>query len=104
MNGITSPIGMPTTLRGTTFLEGGEQSYFLLACMDRDEAYALPLQVVQANMENLNTTRRQDGKSYCHIALNLGGDGALVWNISKVGKKVSLQQFAVPITASKARG
>ena len=30
------------------FLRGGEQSYFMLVCMDRQQAYAIPLNVVQA--------------------------------------------------------
>lgn len=81
------------------FLESGEQSYFLLACMDRNEAYAIPLNVVQANLENLNTTVRPDGKTYWHVALGFGPDGELVWNLSKVGKKIPLSQYAVPLKA-----
>jgi hypothetical protein len=85
------------------FLEGGNQSYFLLACMDRDEVYALPLEVVHANLENLNTTVRPDGRSYCHIALSLAEDGNLVWNLSKVGKKIPLDPFAVPLNPPTGR-
>lgn len=79
------------------FLQGGRQSYFLLACMDRDEVYAIPLEVVRANLQNLNTTVRPDGRSYWHIALSLGEDGKVVWNLSRVGKKIPLDEFAVPL-------
>ena len=78
------------------FLEDCERSCYLLACMDRDEAYAIPFSVLRANLKNLNTTTR-NGISYSHVMLARGRRGALVWDLSKVQKKIPLSEYAVSL-------
>ena len=78
------------------FMGGGEQGYFILGCMDLDEAYAIPLELINEYRDCLNATDR-DGKIYWHIALNLDG-GTLSWNLSKIGKKIDLKAFAFSLT------
>ena len=85
------------------FLQDGTESYFLLACMDRDEAYAIPLKVVHENLDNLHTTVRPDGRSYYHIKLSLNQEGMLEWNMAKAAKKLPLDGFSIPLISHRAR-
>lgn len=75
------------------FLAEGEDSFFVLSCMDRDEAFAVPYSVIAQNKQNLNVTDRGD-KSYWHIALTTLDDGHLAMNLSRIGTKLSLQSYA----------
>jgi hypothetical protein len=74
------------------FMKGASDSYFVLACMDRNEAFAIPYAVVQANLDNLNISVRKDGKHYWHITL-LEDKGVIKWNLTKVGKRVDLTPY-----------
>ena len=74
------------------FLAEGEDSFFILACMDQNEAYAVPHSWITANKKNLNVTEKGE-KSYWHIALTLDRR-LLAINLSRIGKKVPLQPFA----------
>ena len=56
------------------FLAEGEESYFVLSCMDRDEGYAIPYSWLAANKANLNTTDRGE-KSYWHLPVTTLGSG-----------------------------
>ena len=52
------------------YLADAERSFLLLGCMDREDGYAIPRQVLQPLLEALNTTVRADtGKSHWHIHL-----------------------------------
>src|SRR5664279_1958345 len=75
------------------FLAEGEDSFFVLSCMDRDEAYAVPYSVIAQNKKNLNMTERGD-RSYWHVALTTLDDGSLAINLSRIGIKVPLQASA----------
>ena len=48
------------------FIRSMGTGYFVLGCMDRNEAYALPLAFVEQNLEPLNTTEKGD-KKYWHV-------------------------------------
>jgi hypothetical protein len=74
------------------FLAGGKESYLILSCMDREDAYALPYKWIDENKKNLSMTHKGD-RSYWHIALTLLGDNDLALNFSKVGTKASLEPF-----------
>jgi hypothetical protein len=75
------------------FLSGGTESFLLLSCMDRNEAYAVPYPWLVENKDNLNVTERGD-RSYWHIALTTLPDGGLAVNVSRKGIKVPLKPFA----------
>jgi len=75
------------------FLAEGKEGYFVLSCMDRNEAYAVPYSVVDENKKNLNMTDRGD-RSYWHVALTTLEDGSLAINLSRIGMKFSLKPFA----------
>lgn len=84
------------------FLTEGREGYFVLSCMDRDEAYAVPYSVIDQHKKNLNVTDRGD-KSYWHVALTTLDDGGLAINLSRVGSKLSLQPFAFSWHGSQQR-
>lgn len=75
------------------FLAEGKDSYFVLSCMDRDEAYAVPHSALEKHKKNLSKTDRGD-KSYWHVVLTTLEDGSLAINLSRIGTKVSLKPFA----------
>lgn len=75
-----------------TFLGDGSEGYFILACMDRSEAYALPYTWLSANKDSLNITDRGD-KSYWHVPVTTLANGDLAINLSKVGKKLALKSY-----------
>ena len=85
------------------FLAEGKDSYFVLSCMDRNEAYAVPYSVLEKHKKNLNVTDRGD-KSYWHVVLTTVDDGSLAINLSRIGKKLVLKPFAINWSAaSKTR-
>ena len=81
------------------FLKEGKDSYFILSCMDLKEAYAIPYKFLKSNLENLNVSKRDNGKYYWHISLIKLETGSLAWNLSKVSKKIDLTPFTILIKA-----
>lgn len=75
------------------FLSEGKDGYFVLSCMDRTEAYAVPYSVLDKHKKSLNMTDRGD-RSYWHVALTTMEDGSLAINLSRIGKKLALKPFA----------
>jgi hypothetical protein len=63
------------------FLRGGKESFFLLGCMDREEAYAIPLRLLEDQLVNLNQTIAGE-KYYWHIYLRIDGNG-MNWKMLK---------------------
>jgi hypothetical protein len=74
------------------FLAEGEESYFILSCMDRDEAFAVPYTWIRDNKNNLNMTARGQ-KSYWHVALTTVDGARLAINVSKAGGKFALEPY-----------
>jgi len=81
------------------FLSEGKDAYFILSCMDRAEAYAVPFSVLDKNKKSLNMTDRGD-RSYWHVALTTMEDGCLAINLSRIGKKLALKPFAFGLSAA----
>lgn len=77
------------------FMEQHEKGYFILGCMDRNEAFCIPFDVVSENIENLNTSNKDD-KKYWHIKLSVDGDN-VKWMITKIGKKIDLSPYALKL-------
>jgi hypothetical protein len=74
------------------FLAEGEESYFILSCMDREEAFAVHFSWLLNCKKDFNITER-DGRSYWHVALSSMGAGKLGINLSKKGSKASLEEY-----------
>jgi hypothetical protein len=75
-----------------SFLAEGQDSYFVLCCMDRNEAFAIPFAWVQANRKNLNMTEKGD-RSYWHVAITSLEDKNLAINMSRIGVKTPLAPY-----------
>jgi hypothetical protein len=75
------------------FLREGKDSYLILSCMDRDDAFAIPYSWISANTANLNKTERGERNSYWHIALATLDNGNLAINPSRLGKKIDLKPY-----------
>jgi hypothetical protein len=63
----------------------------VLGCMDKKEAFAIPLTELRHILPNLNQTIKPD-KTYWHIALTTD-DGSIKLNLSKVGQLMDLTSY-----------
>lgn len=77
------------------FLAPAKKGFFVLGCMDRDEAYAISQPKMAEVLPDLHTTVTKDGKAYWHIHLKEGRSG-LEMVLPKTGKTLELKQFAIP--------
>ena len=75
------------------FLSEGEESYLILACMDRDEGFAIPYQTLSSVLPKLNQTKKENGRDYWHIALTNLGKSGLAINLTKVGEQLQLAEY-----------
>jgi hypothetical protein len=73
-------------------LAEGKESFLILSCMDRDEAFAVPFSWLHQNKKNLNMTDRGE-RSYWHIPVTTLENGRLAINMSKVGAKAALNPY-----------
>jgi hypothetical protein len=78
-------------------LSAAKNGFLVLGCMDRDEAYAIPLNVVEAFLPKLNSTARRGRPPYWHIVLVDTDGGGLALYSSKEGEQLDLSQFRVPL-------
>jgi hypothetical protein len=74
------------------FLAEAEEGFFVLSCMDRNEAFAVPYSWLVANKRNLNMTENGD-RSYWHIPVTTLDNGSLAINTSKIGSKTPLGPY-----------
>jgi hypothetical protein len=79
------------------FLQSVSEGFFILGCMDRNEAYVLPRTFIEENLEALNVTEKGD-KKYWHVALTMD-KGSLALNLSRIGKKISLAPYALNVSS-----
>jgi hypothetical protein len=77
------------------FLSEGERGVFILGCVDRDVAYALPRAFMQNVLHDLYTTQMKDtAKMYWHIHLEEGPAEELFFLVGKAGQKVPISAYA----------
>lgn len=84
--------------RWDEFLAEGKQSYFVLSCMDRDEAFAIPFSIVKEHLPNLHTTNLEDGRYYWHIRLHDEGS-SLSLSLPKQKRSLSLTEYAIKLVS-----
>ncbi len=78
------------------FLQDGTDSYFVLGCMDLDVAFAIPLKIIAANLDGLNTTTTSK-KTYWHIHLAETDAGGYAILLPHYGRQLSLDEFQISI-------
>jgi hypothetical protein len=82
------------------FLDGGEHSFFVLGCMDLNEAFAIPLDAIRSILPDLHQTVREAG-AYWHIHLT-DQDGELAILRPGHSEGLALRPFRFAIGASEA--
>jgi hypothetical protein len=78
------------------FLGAAETGLFVLGCIGRPDAYAIPRAWMQARLSNLNTTSRSDGKVYYHIHIRPELDGTMTLRLTN-GHSDSLDSFKLSL-------
>jgi hypothetical protein len=80
-----------------TFLGEGDKGFYVLGCVGRGEAFALPFDWIHSRLDALYTTER-DSKMYWHIHLDEGQNGDILFRLFKLDQKISVLPFRVPLT------
>jgi hypothetical protein len=75
------------------FLGEVEKSYFILGCMDLEVAFAIPVEILRAHLEELNITSRVDGTLYWHIKILEQQPKSYTLQMPKSGNHLSLSQY-----------
>lgn len=84
------------------FLKEGEESYLLLACMDLDDAFALPYKWITTQKQFLNMTER-GVRSFWHIHFATLDDGALAINLHKKKEKVPVVKYRYSLSGKTVK-
>jgi hypothetical protein len=80
------------------FLDEGEEGFFVLGCVDRSVAYALPKVFIRDVLNDLYTTKTKDtGKMYWHIHLEEGPGDEMYFLAGKAGRKLPISTYAFAI-------
>jgi hypothetical protein len=78
------------------FLKEGDESFFVLGCMDLSIAFAVPHQVLQDVLPNLNTTQTDRGK-YWHIHIVQEEDGSYAMLVPKASNNLKISQYEIDL-------
>ena len=78
------------------FLEEAKESFFLLACMDLNIAFAIPVRIIRDRLSELNTTPN-NGKPYYHIKIIEATGGKYALQMPKSGNHLDLKKYGFPI-------
>jgi len=78
------------------FLKEGQQGFYVLGCVGRNEAFAIPYEWMHARVECFYVTEREDDKHW-HIYLYPTDDGGMVMRL-KTGKNEALDGFKLVLS------
>ncbi len=76
------------------FLGEGNMGFYVLGCVGKDEAYAIPYSWIHSKLDTLYTTVRGE-KMYWHIHLDEDSQGEMLFRLFKADQKVSVLPFRV---------
>jgi hypothetical protein len=79
------------------FLREGTDSYLVLACMDRHEAFALSRSALDRYKDDFGLTERPDGARYWHIEL-YEVRGELALQLHRVGTRVPITEYRFEVS------
>ena len=79
------------------FLGEGARSFFVLGCMDRGEAFAIPISAIKSVLPLLNTTTAKDGGTFWHIHLADRPTGMELL-VPKRSDNLAIQQFSLTVS------
>ncbi len=73
------------------FLKEGSTGLFVLGCVGRNEAFAIPFEWIHSRLDRLNITERESGSHY-HIQLFPGASGRLALRLNN-GQNDNIEKF-----------
>jgi hypothetical protein len=76
------------------FLNEGQNGFYILGCIGRCEAYALPFHWIHAKKGDLYRSENED-KGYCHVFLYSTEKGMALW--LKDGGLIPVDEFRIPV-------
>jgi hypothetical protein len=82
--------------RWHAFLKEGSRAFYVLGCLDRAEAYVLPLDFINDLLPNLHKTENES-RMYWHILVEELASGKLALQDLKHGRKEEISQFRMQI-------
>jgi hypothetical protein len=75
-------------------LAEGKKGFFVLGCVDRSVAYALPRAFMVDVLDKLYTTQlKVTEKMYWHVHLEEGAGGEMYFLVGKAGQRVSISKY-----------
>lgn len=77
------------------FLTEGTTGLFVLGCVGRNKAYAIPLVWIHSRLDRLNVTERYGGRHY-HIHLHPDSAGKLLMRLNN-GQNENIDSFELPL-------
>lgn len=82
--------------RWNDFLLEAEFSYFILGCVDLDQGFAIPIEVVREQLDYLNITKKDEKNYYWHIQLEEKSE-EMFWLIPKKSTNISISKYAIDL-------
>ncbi len=82
------------------FLAEGKRGYLVLGCMDREDAFAIPIEVFRPLVDRLYTTTNEDGTHYWHVQLTEGPSGEVFLIVPNEKNDLSLRHFTLNLEGS----
>lgn len=79
------------------FLSDAVKSFFVMGCMDKNEAYAVPHSKIREFLPSLHLSEGRDGKRYWHLHLQESGD-AVTLLLYRTGGVLSLAPYALKLS------
>jgi hypothetical protein len=79
------------------FLGEGDAGWFVLGCVDRLEAFAIPVQAMRHHLPQLNTTTNPDGGRFWHIKLQEPSQGQYALQLPIVGSSLPLAEYRIAL-------
>lgn len=78
------------------FLKDAKSAYFALGCADRKQFFQIPWDVINSNLEYLNTTQKDENHTYWHVHI-IERNGKFFLPLPKKGDSIELTPFTVAI-------
>ena len=79
------------------YLGEGAKGWLVLGCVDLNQAFAIPVDVMRAQLDKLNMTIKEDGSRYSHVKIVRMASDTYALQLPKVSGQLPLQRYALAI-------
>jgi hypothetical protein len=79
------------------FLQDGTAGYVVFGCVDRKEAFAIPLKRMREFLPSLNQTVRPDGSTYWHVKFSETPESMVLF-ATNTGESFNFSPFKISLT------